>query len=212
MKEKRLCDLVEIEENNIDYVLLKVKENSMLDLIKLGCFEGDETLIRVTKGANHIFTIFSDNKHFSWEYGISGYTLVSKNVDKKRELILECIENDYDIYIGENKKLIEKSLNIHSLKDTQNKVHQIKIMYWEKDKDTNVTIHKDGEFFRHFPGVKSAKEYLEKLNYTLNFIGEYVAQTGCIVEEYSIKRKEYSNEKNSLLNQKKEHDVDYDYE
>ena len=113
MQRKKLCDLVEIEENNMDCVLLKVKDNSIMDLIKLGCFEGDEKLIRITKGSNHTITIFNDKGNYSWDYGTSGYTLVSKSMHKKRDLIAECIENDFDIYIGEDKELSRKSSQIN---------------------------------------------------------------------------------------------------
>ncbi len=210
-KEKKLCDLVEIEENNIDCIILKVKDNSKLDLIKLGCFEGDETLIRVSKGKDHTFTIFSGEKHFSWEYGDSGYTLVSKNVDKKRELILDCIEVDFDIYIGENKNLLLKSLDIHSLKDTYNRVNHIKIMYWKGKRNSEVIVHKNGTFFRAFKGINDAISSLESSSYSLNKTGEYLAKTGCIVEEYSMIKKELNNEKKDHLNLKNNTDYDYDY-
>lgn len=212
MQGKKLCNLVEIEENNMDCVLLKVKENSMLDLIKLGCFEGDEKLIRITKGRNHTITIFTDTSHYSWYYGESGYTLVSKSMDKKRDLISDCVKNDFDIYIDSDKELIRKSLNIHSLKDTYNKSHNIEVMYWKGKRETEVTVHKDGQFFKHFSGINDAEKYFKNSNYILNFVNEYTAQTGCIVEEYSMVKKEISEEKSSATNEKKDSEIDYDYE
>ena len=71
---KKLCDLVEIEENNENCVILKIKENAKLDLIKLGCFEGNETMIRITKGADNRFTIFTNESSYSWYYGCLLYT------------------------------------------------------------------------------------------------------------------------------------------
>ena len=212
MREKKLCDLVDIEENNMDCVLLKVKENSMLDLIKLGCFEGDEKLIRITKGRDHTITIFTEKTHYSWYYGESGYTLVSKSMDLKRDLISDCIRNDFDIYIDSDKELIKKSLNIHSLKDTYNKSHDIEIMYWKGKRENEVTVHKDGQFFKHFSGMNDAQKYFKNSNYILNFVNEYTAKTGCIVEEYSMVKKEISEEKSSVANEKKDSDIDYDYE
>lgn len=209
---KKLCDLVEIEENNMECVLLKVKDNSMLDLIKLGCFEGNEKLIRITKGRDHTITIFTDKDNYSWYYGESGYTIVSKSMDAKRNLISDCIENDFNIYIGKDKKLVEKSLDIHSLKDTYNKSDFIEIMYCNGQDENNVVVHKNGDFFRTFNGIIDAKNYFKNSNYLLNFTNKYIAKTGCIVEEYTMKRKEYSNEKKSDLESKEDSDIDYDYE
>lgn len=210
-RRKRLCDLVEIEENNSDCVLLKVKENAKLDLIKLGCFEGNETMIRVTKGADNTFTIFTDESSYSWYHGESGYTLVSKSMDKKRFLILDCIEIDFDIYVGKNPTLIENSLDIHSIEDTYNKSYDIKIMYWKKEKNTNVIVHKNGEFFRHFNGLEDAKNALEKYNYELQFKGDYIAQTGCIVEEYTMTKREKMQRKNCENEIDNNNEIDYDF-
>lgn len=210
-KAKRLCDLVEIEENNMDCILFKVKENSELDLIKLGCFEGNEKMIRVSKGKDHTFTIFTDKSHYSWYYGESGYTLVSKDMDKKRLLIMDCIEIDFDIYIGKNKDLVRKTLDIQSLKDTYNKIDDVKIMYWKRDKDNDVCVHKNGEYFRHFAGIDVAKETLKKYGYDLNLKRDHIAQTGCIVEEYSMIKRNKNIEKNNQNNLEKDNENDYDY-
>ena len=157
---KRLCDLVDIETNNKECVVLKIKENSSLDLIKLGCFEGDENLIRITKGANHTITIFSGKNHYSWDFGDSGYTLVSKSMDQKRDMILDCIEIDFDIYIGKNAKLIEKSLDIQSVEDVINRENKYEVC---KD-GPNYLVHKNGEFFRLFSNIESYKNFCSRIN------------------------------------------------
>ncbi len=211
-KEKRLCDLVEIEENNRDCVLLKIKENSKLSLIKLGCFEGDEKLIRVTKGRNHTYTIFNETNKFSWEHGESGYTIVTENTDKKRLLINDCIENDFDIYIGSNKELIEKSLSIHCIEDTYKNENNIEIMYWENEQNERVVVHKNGEFFRAFSSKDKAKEFFKDTGHELYYSDTYVANTGCIVEEYKLVKEQYLNLKREEINQKKDSDLDYDYD
>lgn len=210
-KEKRLCDLVEIEENNMDCVLLKVKEDSRLSLIKLGCFKGDEKLIRVTKGKNHTYTIFTSDNEYSWEYGERGYTIVSENMKKKRFLINDCIENDFDIYIGSNKELIEKSLSIHCIEDTYKNENDIKIMYWEDEQNERVVVHKNGEFFREFSSKEDAKKFFKDTGHELGYSNDYIADTGCIVEEYKLVKEQYYNIKREELNQKKDGDFDYDY-
>ena len=95
-----LYDLVELLEDNEKCIILKVKDNSQMRLICLGCFSGNETMFRLTKGKNHTCTVFHDNgKSFSWEFGASGHTLVTDSVWKCAELICECIANDFGIQI-----------------------------------------------------------------------------------------------------------------
>lgn len=93
----KLKDLVTLEENNNACVVLKVKPNSFLELIKLGCFSGDETFIRLTKGRNHTCTIWTETSNYSWYWGESGYTLVSDAMNEKRKHIVSTIENDFRI-------------------------------------------------------------------------------------------------------------------
>lgn len=94
-----LKDLVTLEENNTSCVILEVKPNSFKELIKLGCFSGDEKMIRVTKGRNHTYTIWhgEENKSYSWNWGESGYTLVSDSMHEMRRLIMSTIEGEFGI-------------------------------------------------------------------------------------------------------------------
>ena len=193
MKEK-LCYLVDIIENNENCVVLKVKDNKEMDLIKLGCFDGDERLIRLTKGKNHTCTTFyNDNrKPLSWDWGESGFTLVSDNVRKMGRLIEDCITEDFDIYIGENDSKIMESLYIKSLDDVKNNKHEIKVMYFKND--NNVVVHKDNEYYKGFSDVNAVIKHFQDLNYNVDYKNKYVADTGCIVEEYNIqKNKELLN-------------------
>ena len=172
-------------ENNEYCVILQVKEDKRLDLIRLGYFEGNEKLIRVTKGRENVCTIYKDdNDSFSWGWQTS---LVVDEVAKMRKLIESCIVDDFDIYIGKNEKLIKKSLNIKSLNDSKNSKHFIEIMYFNND--GNVVVHKDNEFYKTFPNSNSVIEYFKNLDYDVNYRNKYIAYTtGCIVEEYGIQR------------------------
>lgn len=53
-----LKDIVEVAMNNSECVVLKVKEGHEVDLISLGCFDGDETMFRLTKGETVTCTVF----------------------------------------------------------------------------------------------------------------------------------------------------------
>lgn len=184
MKNK-LCYLVDIVENNKDCVILKVKDEKKLDLIKLGYFSGDEELIRLTKGKDHTCTVFNkDGSNFNWHWGTSGYTLVSDNLSKKGKLIEECITEDFDIYIGDNKEKIKDTMNIMSLEDSKKAEHYIKMMYWKND--DNVSVHKDGVFYKFFDNINLAIKHFRTLNYDVDYRKEYIAQAGCIVKEYYI--------------------------
>lgn len=110
---KKLCDLVEIAENNEVCVILKVKENSEFDLMCLGCFDGNEDMLRLTKGGTQTATIFRKNeKPYSWHWGESGHVLVSDKMHKLGQLIQSCIENDFGIYIRKDKDKIAQTLHI----------------------------------------------------------------------------------------------------
>ena len=94
----RLKDLTELVANNDDYVVLKVKENHEMDLITLGVFDGDEDMLRLTKGRTVTCTVWRKSlKSYSWHWGDSGYTLVADSMRKKGKLIQNCIEQDYGI-------------------------------------------------------------------------------------------------------------------
>lgn len=93
-----LKDLTTVICNNDDCVVLKVESDSKIKLICLGCFNGDETMFRLTKGENVTCTVFRENgKTVSWNWGRGGFTLVSNNLRKAGQLIQNCIENDYGI-------------------------------------------------------------------------------------------------------------------
>lgn len=93
----KLSELVTVEANNEACVVLKVKEGKAMELITLGCFDGDETMFRVTKGGNHTATIWRGEKAWSWEWGSNGYTLVSDKVKEEQKAICHCICNELGI-------------------------------------------------------------------------------------------------------------------
>ena len=94
----KLKDMVELLSNNDACVVLKVKDGQEMNLISLGCFNGDEVMMRLTKGRDVTCTLFRKNgKSFSWHWGASGFTLVTDQVWRMGQLIQSCIENDFGI-------------------------------------------------------------------------------------------------------------------
>lgn len=94
-----LKNLVSVFANNADCVILEVKPNSFKELIKLGCFSGNETMIRLTKGNEHTCTIWEGTHNYSWHWGVGGYTIVSHEMTQKRNLIVDTITNGFGIRI-----------------------------------------------------------------------------------------------------------------
>ncbi|MBQ2695072.1 hypothetical protein IJG04_00315 [Candidatus Saccharibacteria bacterium] len=93
-----LSEITEVVVDNADCVVLKVKDGHEMDLIALGCFDGTETMFRLTKGETVTCTVFYKNrKAFSWHWGQRGYTLVSPKTEKQGQLIQACIERDFMI-------------------------------------------------------------------------------------------------------------------
>lgn len=94
----KLKDLVEVAVNNRECVVLKVKGGRKMDLISLGCFDGDETMIRLTKGDTVTCTVFRKNgRTLSWHWGFGSRTLVSPQVETMGRMIQSCIEQDFGI-------------------------------------------------------------------------------------------------------------------
>ena len=105
---KNLEELVDVVEDNNNLVILKVKEESNLDLIKIGCFTGEETMFRLTKGRDRICTVWYSNRQpFTWQWpgataknGIvlpGSYTLVDDQTEKMGRLIQKMIEQKFNI-------------------------------------------------------------------------------------------------------------------
>lgn len=180
----KLSNLVEIAANNEECVVLKVKENAQMELIALGCFDGNESMFRITKGKQHTATIFNGDQSFSWNWGTNGYTLVSDKVKKCGQLIQSCVEEDFGIYMGENANKINQTLHVKTLADKIGMRHNLKILYWE-NRDEPCNIHKDGEHFKWFENPTSARNYISE-RYQINSRVLTTAPTGCKVEEYQV--------------------------
>lgn len=95
---KKLCEFTTVKENNDLCVVLECFPHSEIDLISLGCFSGTEKMIRLTKGPSVTCTLFySSGKTCSWQWGVSGTTLVSDNLRNAGRMVQECIEKDFGI-------------------------------------------------------------------------------------------------------------------
>ena len=174
---KKLKDLVTIINNDMENVTLEMKENVSRDLIIIG-FNGDETMIRYTKGDDHTITIWkNDGKYYSWHYGCNGTTLISNQLKIMQKKIESCIIDDFDIIVeGAD---IYKTLGT----DRGLETHTYKVMYWTTDRG-EIVVHKDGIFYRMFANINEFNKNFA--DFKIEFIGQKRARTGCYVDYYKV--------------------------
>ena len=161
---KKLSDLVELVSNTEEAVVLKILPDSELDLICLGCFNGDETMFRLTKGTNMTCTVWVKNgNHYSWHWGEGSHSLVSPEMDKRGEMIQKCIEDDFDILVRGTKQSIKKDM------ERTLQTHDI-ILFQPSQYDEKCVCRKDGEFYRYFESMDIAINHFEMLGYTVKLL------------------------------------------
>lgn len=158
---KKLYQLVSLVSNTEDAVVLKVNKGAEMDLVCLGCFNGDETMFRLTKGKDHTCTVWDKKgNYYSWYWGDSGYTLVSDEMRKRGHMIKQAIEDGFDILVYGSKESIRKNMF------QNNGEHQI-VLWSNAAPGHDCGCRKDGEFFRFFDSVNEAKTYFKDLGYNI---------------------------------------------
>lgn len=182
---KRLSQMVNIIENNYDCVVLKVKKNQFLNLIALGCFNGDETMFRFTKGRDHTYTVWhgEDNKHYSWFSGESGYTLVSDKISKQGYVIRQAIQEDFGIYIGSDPDKIKETLYKKKPVPKSSKF----VAMWFKH-HTNILVHRNDEFWKGFSSHDDFINYIKSIGGKIESTSEIYnsPDTGCFLMDYYV--------------------------
>lgn len=97
----KLSQLMVITANTDECVILEFKPGvTKRDKILSGLFNGNEEMIRVTKGRDQYYTVFKDDgSHWGWHHGDSGFTLVSSKVDElRKEINAMCRESKIALY------------------------------------------------------------------------------------------------------------------
>lgn len=182
---KKLSQLVTIKENNEECVILKVKKNQFENLIALGCFDGNETMFRLTKGRDHTCTVWrgEDNHTYSWHWGESGYTLVSDKVDRQGSLIQNAIKDDFGIYIGFDKAKIRQTL--YKRKPTP-KAQKFVAMWWNGQK--SIVVHRNGEFWKGFSSQTDFTDYVKSIGGKIESKSDlyHSPNTGCCMMDFNI--------------------------
>lgn len=128
---KKLYDLVDIVINNENCVVFKVKDDTRMDLIALGCFKGTEDMIRMTKGRTPEITVFNqDGSNYSYHFGEGSTTVISDNLCQQRQMIRECTILDFGIVCDwsympvdiDYTSLVQKTMKIKTMADAERSV------------------------------------------------------------------------------------------
>lgn len=173
-----LADYVEIIENNMECVVMKVEPDSRLGLIALECFNGNEELIRLTKGETQTCTLFyKDGGISSWSWGSGGHTPVSDSAARCGKMVQLCLEEDFDICTTGTRKDIEATLHIRKIGDSIGMV-MVYELSWSSEDD--ICIHRNGRYLKHMDSLEEAKGYVYN---RIEFVDEEesIAGTGCKV-------------------------------
>lgn len=187
MSATKLVDVIEIVENNNDYILLEVIGDKK-QCILTGVLNGNEEYIRVSKGKNHILTIyFKDGRNFfSYSFGEGGYTLISDNEERRKRAIVNCIKRELETSITKT-DVAEKDL-IQKKAEAKGK----KVIFEIMDSKSSACggrycIHKNHEHY-----TLTNEDFMKEIeeDYTdIIEVDNYIAQTGVSVTVIEAVRK-----------------------
>lgn len=98
---EQIYNATELMANNNECVVLKVKDGKEMELISTGYFDGDETMMRLTKGESVTCTVWrKDGTHSSWYWGLGGYACVTEATKVKGYIIRDTIQKYYKIFVS----------------------------------------------------------------------------------------------------------------
>lgn len=178
--KKSLKDCVELVENNERCVILEVKPGCEMDLIRLGCFNGNEKMFRLTKGDNHTLTVFTnDAKSYNFGFGNSGYTLISDELRQQKKLIVDCIKLDYAIIVENDSNCkISDSLGMRNPQDIE---RHLSLAGWPQ---SHMNIRVNGQFLAN-ERVENVEKWCKDRGYNMELSPKWGRSpvTNCYINE-----------------------------
>lgn len=195
----KLVDIVKIKHNDINSITLEVEPDKTVDLINLG-FDPKLKYIFLSKGSNHTMKLINEDLDCeSFDFGKSGYTLISENLKSQKEKVLDCITDDFGIAYDGNPQQLEKTSLIKNKTDKDGMKFLISLFWF--DDDNHVSMHRDNFYFKSFSSLDKANQYVYD-NYDVyhKFDLRLSDMTGCNILEYKV----YGKSKD------KEQDIDMD--
>ena len=86
---KEFAKLVDLETCPTCVILTVRKDCPPISLIRLGCFDGDETMIRLAKDSEQTITIFTKTGHWSW----GANTMCAESMSQQRRIIQDYVKD-----------------------------------------------------------------------------------------------------------------------
>lgn len=169
---KKLCELVDIAVNNENCVVFKIKEEATMDLIALGCFKGNEDMLRMTKGRTPEITVFNkDGSNFSYHFGEGSTSVISDNLCQQRAMIRECAILDFGIvcdwsYMPNDvdfKRLIAMTMKVETMADAKRSVKLVS----GGGRSGNIRVNDQGMALN--VDIKDISAWFKDRGYVVNF-------------------------------------------
>ena len=180
----KLSKIVEILNNDEDTVILKVKDNKKIDLLSIGCFNGTEDMIVVSKHTNlhdglAFRLVYKDGTTFSF----TDNTLITSNIKAMKRIILDTVIYDFGIPVEDLTyvDLLKQFSDIKCLEDDLNASYTFELAGFEND---FMVLRKNGAFMDHI-SFNDAIDYLSGRYRILSIVHSNSNQTGCDI--YTIK-------------------------
>lgn len=156
-----LSKIVDILNNDENTVILKIKDNKQIELLSIGCFDGNEDMIVISK-----YTKIHKGLRFrivhkdgtSWTF--DNEYIVSSNVKAVYRNIIQTVVFDFGIPVDDSThyELLKQFTYIKKLEDDLNASHTFVISGFEK---SDMVLRKEGAFMGHI-SYEEAMNYLEE--------------------------------------------------
>lgn len=93
-----------LEEIDNKQVIIKINADDPLTVAKHPYLSSDMAYITVTRGEDHVLTVIRKNgSTFSFEFGRSGYTLITGDLEELKKAVLEFIRQNHIILDADGK-------------------------------------------------------------------------------------------------------------
>lgn len=179
----KLCNMVDVLVNDEKVVILRRKAFMGLGLISLGCFSGKETHFRIYKGEKNTVSI-KDENNMTWHPLVDAEGVILTQKERRMaQMVRECVELDYGIYIGVNFRKVSETMHVRTLQDQFGSKCNISMRYWEPS-NPNVMVYKDDEFLKSFSSLTSATDFIRKNFKVIGKTSGLTISGGC-VEHYN---------------------------
>lgn len=142
-------NLLSIENVSTEQVVLKVKDLTLAEIAMNPMFDKTMKYITVTRGKNHTLTVIKeDGTTFSFEWGESGHTLISGNLERLRLYVTNFLKKE-KIFIDAKSDTVIQGTTFYN---QDFKAHQLTLQT-----DTNQDV------FLWFDTEKERADYIEEL-------------------------------------------------